>query len=86
MQIDGQTEVLAPTEARCTRNCVGPGRRGVRVFHFRNHDVRATLRKRVSCPRDAEVCGGLPEGPARLEVETAKGRIVLSVINSSCDL
>ena len=86
MQIDGQPRPLVATEARCTRDCVGPGKSGVRVFLFRNQDIRATLRKRVFCHRDAEVCGGLPAGQARLEVETANGTAVLAVQNSYCDL
>ena len=86
MHVDGRAVVLAVNEARCQRDCVSPGVPGVRVFHFRTTGVRATLRKHVGCPRDAEVCAGLPEGRASLTVATSKGRTVLAVRNEYCDL
>ena len=86
MQIDGQPRALDVTEARCTRECVRPGKTGMRVFVFQNQDVRATLRKRIFCNRGAEVCGGLPEGQATLEIKSANGTAVISVQNAYCDL
>ena len=85
MQIDGKTLTLDVNEARCSQDCVTPGKRGVRVIHFLNSRAQATLRKAIFCHKDSEVCSGLPEGPANLVVSTAQGRTSLSVWNQSCD-
>jgi len=86
MQIDGHPVALIVKEEQCRKNCVSPGKTGVRVFQFRGEGVRATLRKKLSCARDAEVCSGLPEGSAYLAVSTARGRTELAVRNEYCDL
>jgi hypothetical protein len=86
MHVDGQTLSLTPSELRCRSQCVSPGSSGFRVFQFSNGRVQATLRKRVSCPRDAEVCGGLPEGPAQLTVRSSAGTYQHRVRTEYCDL
>ncbi len=86
MQIDGQTMSLTPREIPCRSQCVRPGKSGYRVFQFSNGQTQATLRKRVSCSGDAEVCGGLPEGPAQLAVRSSAGTSHHRVRTAYCDL
>jgi len=86
MQVDGHTLSLTPRELPCRSQCVSPGKSGYRVFQFSNGQTRATLRKRASCPRDAEVCGGLSEGPAQLVVHSSAGASQHRVRTEYCDL
>jgi hypothetical protein len=86
MQVDGHAVSLTPRELPCRSQCVSPGSSGYRVFQFSNGQTQATLRKRVSCPRDAEVCGGLPEGPAQLVVRSGAGTSQHRVRTDYCDL
>jgi hypothetical protein len=86
MRVDGELMRLSVEEAKCLRNCVGPGKSGVRVFRMSAPGVAATLTKKVSCARDAEACGGLEEGGARLEVSTASGRTVAPIWGAYCDM
>jgi len=85
MKIDGKTLALDVSEARCSEDCVSPGKRGVRVIHFLSDKAQATLRKPIFCHKDSEVCSGLPEGTAKLIVSTAQGSTALPVWNQSCD-
>jgi hypothetical protein len=86
MRLDGDLVRLRVEEAKCLRNCVAPGKSGVRVFRMSSPGVAATLTKKVSCARHAEVCGGLEEGSARLEVSTPAGRTVVPIWGGYCDM
>ncbi len=86
MNVDGKTVALVVTEEQCRADCVAPGKSGARVFRFTSSDgVQATLRTRVHCPRDAEVCSGLFASHARLAVSSARGKAQLVVRNEDCD-
>jgi hypothetical protein len=86
MKVDGKTITLKVTQEQCTVDCVAPGKSGTQVFRFTGSDgVRATLRTRVHCPRDAEVCSGLFAARARLAVSSARGKALLRVRNEDCD-
>lgn len=86
MQIDGSPVILAAREASCRSECQSPGKSGYRLFHFSSNRAEARLRKRVSCQRDAEVCTGLPDGPAQLVVRSGGGTTTLRVRTEYCDL
>lgn len=86
LQMGGRSVTLAVSEEPCTSDCTRPGQDGFRVFQFHGDGVHATLRKQVSCARDAEVCQGLPAGRATLTLSTEKGRIRLTARNDECDL
>jgi hypothetical protein len=86
LRLDGKLMRLSAEEAKCLRNCVSPGKSGVRVFRMSAPGADATLTKNVSCARDAEACGGLEEGSARLEVSTASGRTVARIWGAYCDI
>jgi hypothetical protein len=86
MRLDDKLVRLKVEEAKCLRNCVVPGKSGVRVFRMSAPGVAATLTKKVSCARDAEVCGGLEEGGARLEVSTSAGRTAVPIWGEYCDM
>jgi hypothetical protein len=85
MRLDDNLVRLRLEEAKCFRNCVGPGKSGVRVFRLSAPGIAATLTKKVSCAKHAEVCGGLQEGTAQLEVSTPAGRTVVSIWGEYCD-
>jgi hypothetical protein len=86
MNIDGKTVALKVTEEPCRADCVAPGKSGTQVFRFMSSDgVQATLRTRVHCPRDAEVCSGLFASNAKLAVSSARGKVLLQVRNEDCD-
>lgn len=84
--LDGRLIELRVEEETCTRDCVGPGSSGQRVFRLSGSGVLARLSKRVECAKDAEVCGGLPEGPAELRVSTAAGETAMAVWGEYCDM
>lgn len=86
MRIDGSLVTLSVAEKQCVSNCVGPGRSGLRVFQLSGSGVSATLTKQVTCARDAEVCGGLPEGTAQLAVSNAAGQTAMTLWGAYCDL
>ena len=86
MKVDGKTIALKATAEQCTTDCVAPGKSGTQVFSFTGSDgVQATLRTRVHCPRDAEVCSGLFAAQARLTVWSSRGKALLRVRNEDCD-
>lgn len=85
MNVDGKTIALKVTAEQCTSDCVAPGKSGTQVFRLTGGDgVQATLRTRVRCPRDAEVCSGLFAAQARLTVSSARGKALLRVRNEDC--
>lgn len=86
MRLDDSFVRMSVKEKNCFRNCVSPGRSGVRVFQLSAPGVTATLSKKVTCGKDAETCGGLEEGKAELAVSTAAGHAVRSVWGEYCDL
>lgn len=86
MKVDGRTIDLKVTAEQCTSDCVAPGKSGTQVFRFTGSDgVQATLRTRVHCQRDAEVCSGLFAAQARLTVSSASGKALLRVRNEDCN-
>ncbi len=85
MRVDGQILEMDATEEPCTRNCVSPGRTGVRVVHFWNARARATLRVPSACHKDSEVCAGLLAAQGSLVVYTETGRARHTVWNEDCD-
>ncbi len=86
MQVEGRRTVFSVIEAACHPNCVAPGHQGVRRFGFQANGIRASFRKVVNCQRDAESCGGLPEGAAELRVSSLSGTTFLRVYNAYCDI
>jgi hypothetical protein len=86
MRLDGELVQLQVEEAKCHRNCVAPGRTGVRVFNLSAPGITATLKKKSTCARDAEACSGLDEGNAELAVSTSTGTKVLPVWGEYCDM
>lgn len=86
MQLDGKLVSLSVKELDCLKDCVIAGASGVRIFELSGSGVRATLTKKVFCARDAEVCGGLPEGDADLRVSTAAGDTLIRIWSEYCDL
>jgi hypothetical protein len=86
MRLDGNLTSLSVEEAKCIKNCVGPGKSGMRVFRMSAPGVAVKLTKSVSCARDAEACGGLQAGRAQLEVSTSRGRKTLPVWGEYCDM
>jgi hypothetical protein len=86
MVLDGQLTKLSVKEQNCTSDCVGPGLSGVRVFLLSAPGVMAKLTKQVSCAKDAEVCGGLPEGAAELQVQTIAGEVSVTLWGQYCDM
>ena len=86
LQMKGPPVILSASEEPCASQCTRPGKDGFRVFHFHGDGVHATLRKQVSCARDAEVCHGLPAGRATLTISTGKGKTRLAARNDECDL
>ncbi len=85
MRVDGRLVSLTVEEQNCGARCVAPGRSGVRVFKFSGSGVSATLEKAVSCHKDSESCGGIPEGTATLSVSTSEGHTVATVWGEYCD-
>lgn len=84
--LDGKLIVLRVEEENCTSECVGPGASGVRSFRLTGPGVLARLSKRAECAEHAEVCGGLPEGPAELRVSTAAGETAIALWGEYCDM
>ena len=86
IHLDGTLTRLSVKEIDCISRCVGPGKEGVRVFQLIAPGVLATLTKSVTCAKDAEVCGGLPEGNAELRVSTESGETAIRVWGEYCDM
>ena len=86
MVLEGKLLRLRVEELDCMSNCVAPGRSGVRTFLLTAPEVRVRLTKGVTCHKDSEVCGGLPEGEALLRVSTASGETALQIWGKYCDL
>jgi hypothetical protein len=86
MHVDGRQTLLDVREPPCQSDCVIPGRSGYREFEFVADEIRVVLRKRVSCAADAEVCSGLPQGPARMIVRSSAGTGEFRVETDYCDL
>lgn len=85
MQVDGRVLTMDAKEAQCLRDCVAPGKTGIRVIHLLSGGVRATLRVPAFCPKDAEVCSGLLAGRGRLTVFAGKRQTTLPVWHEDCD-
>jgi hypothetical protein len=86
MRVDDKPVRLSVAEKKCLKNCITSGRNRVRVFQLSGPGVTATLTKKVTCGRDAEVCGGFAEGNAQLAVSTAAGHRVTSIWGEYCDM
>jgi hypothetical protein len=86
MRVDDKPVRLSLTEKKCSKNCDTERRSRVRVFQLSGPGVTATLTKKVTCGKDAEVCGGLEEGNALLAVSTVAGHTVKSVWGEHCDM
>lgn len=85
IRINGKTLRLSVRERNCRYNCVVPGHSGVRVFDLTGPGVIATLTKVVTCGRDAEACGGLPEGEAILVLGGSSRSASVRVWGKYCD-
>ncbi len=85
MQIDGRVLFMDVREEQCSRNCLAPGKTGIRVIHFLGGGVRATLRVPAFCPQSAEACSGLFAGRGSLVVFAGGSQTALSVWNEDCD-
>ena len=85
IRINGKALWLAVRERNCRSNCVMPRHSGIRVFDLTGPGVIATLTKVVTCGRDAEACGGLPEGEAILVLGGSSRSASVRVWGMSCD-
>jgi len=86
MHVDGTAVYLQAHELQCTTNCVSPGQRGIRRFKLTGHGIYGTLTKQAFCNRDSEVCAGMFAGTARLNIQTARGKLAVIVHHPNCGL
>ena len=86
LRINGSRTRLTLDESDSAQNCLAPGLAGLREFDMRGNGVRATLRKRESCSRDAEVCAGLSAGQSILEVSTTEETVTQVLRSEYCDI
>ena len=86
IELNDVLTVFNVKELDCASSCVSPGHVGTREFQLLAPGVLATLTKRVDCPKDAEVCGGLPAGSAELRISTASGETAVVVWGDYCDM
>ena len=84
LRIHGKTMIVKMQELSCGRKCVFPGHSGERLFLLQGNELRAILRKRLTCPRDAEECSTLPAGRIELKVITLEHTTILMALNETC--